>query len=263
MVSIIIINYNTFQLTCNCLQSVIEKTINVNYEIILVDNNSRECSPKKFKEKFPEIILIENFENLGFSKGNNLGISYAKGDYILLLNSDTELQNNAIKIIYDKLQSDCKIGAASAKLEYPSGTIQCCCQRFPSAWLNLIELSRLHKLLPYKIKAKLFFGSYFKHDEYAEPDWIWGTFFMLRRNLIDLMNGHKLNDIFFMYMEDMQWCFDVKKLGYKIVYIPEAFVIHHCGGSNGKTKKLIKDNYNVFLKKNYTYIHRKFIQLVS
>ena len=96
MVSIVIINYNTFQLTCQCIQSVIDLTGQVTYEIILVDNASSECDASLFKEKFPSITLVKNPDNSGFAKGNNLGIQHALGDIILLLNSDTYLTEDAV-----------------------------------------------------------------------------------------------------------------------------------------------------------------------
>src|ERR1700679_2214851 len=96
--SIIIINYNTFGLTCNCIQSIYDKLTDVEYEIVLVDNASVECDPNLFKEKFSGITLVINPVNTGFTGGNNTGIEYSKGEYLLLLNSDTELINNAPKI---------------------------------------------------------------------------------------------------------------------------------------------------------------------
>src|SRR6187551_458695 len=95
-VSIIIINYNTFDLTSNCIRSVVEQTKNVSYEIILVDNASVEKDAVEFSNIFPQIVLVKSSTNLGFAKGCNLGIEHSKGDYILLLNSDTVLVNNAV-----------------------------------------------------------------------------------------------------------------------------------------------------------------------
>src|SRR5690348_14253877 len=123
-VSVIIINYNTFEYTCNCIQSLIDKTMGVDYEIILVDNASSECNPDLFKEKFPQIILIKNSENSGFAAGNNLGIKHAKGEFILLLNSDTVFIENSILFIYEKCKPINNLGAATIQLIFPDGTIQ-------------------------------------------------------------------------------------------------------------------------------------------
>lgn len=261
LVSIVIINYNTFELTSKCIDSILFFTKEIDFEIILVDNDSKECSPKKFKEKFPEIILVESFENVGFSKGNNIGISHAKGEYILLLNSDTELINNAIKIVCDFLDKNQTIGAATSKLIYPNGKVQHCCQSFPSVWLRVLEFSRIHKLFPKNYVAKLFLGSYFDHESYVEPDWIWGTFFMFPKKILKELENQKLNDDYFMYVEDMQWCFDFQKLMYKIAYIPEAHTIHFVGGSPKNENGMINQNQLCFLRKNYSYLHYSLLKL--
>ncbi|HUS02661.1 MAG TPA: glycosyltransferase, partial [Chitinophagaceae bacterium] len=117
--SIIIINYNTFQLTCNCIRSIKEKLVDLTYEIILVDNDSSECDPNLFLKEFPDTRLIISAENTGFTGGNNIGIAKATGQYILLLNSDTELINNAPRICYDYMQQHPKAGMTTAQLTYP------------------------------------------------------------------------------------------------------------------------------------------------
>ena len=253
-ISIIIINFNTFQLTCNCIRSVIENTFEINYEIILVDNASTECDAEKFKVLFPKIHLIKSEINLGFSKGNNLGIKNSLSSVILLLNSDTLLKNNAIKICFEYLNKGSNIGVVSSSLLYPDEKLQACCQAFPSIWLSFLEKTRLHKILPSRLRAHIFYGSYFNHKEYAEPDWIWGTFFMFHRKIINDLQGCKLDDSFFMYMEDMMWCYDIRRIGYKIAYIPQAKVIHFMGSSSGKKEEFMKINFNKFLKRNYSLI---------
>lgn len=229
--SIIIINYNTFQLTCNCILAVIEKTKEVDYEIILIDNASKECDPEKFKQHFPKIKLIKSNTNLGFAGGNNLGLQTAKGEYILLLNSDTELKNNAIDLAIQKLESDNKIGALSSKLRYPDGHLQYPANRFPNLKTEIKELFRLNKFLSKQQRAEIFLGNEFDHLTERECDWIWGTFFLTRRDIIDKLGG-KLPDDFFMYAEDMQWCWKIKNLGYKIFYFSDAEVIHHLAASS-------------------------------
>lgn len=261
-VSIIIINYNTFQLTCNCIQSIIDKTVDVDYEIILVDNASTECNPAEFIEQFPNIKLLKTSENIGFAKGNNFGITYSNGEYILLLNSDTELTDNSIKTGLDYFLSDNNTGVITGKLIYPNGEIQHNCQRFPSLKYKLLEKLRLHKFLSKKSRGKLLFGPYFSYDEIAKPDWVWGTFFMFKKNILNLFPERKLHDNFFMYIEDMQWCFYIKNyLKKDIVFIPKICITHVCGGSNDSPNDFLVKNYNFFLatihSKFYNYILNK------
>jgi GT2 family glycosyltransferase len=250
-VSVIIVNYNTFSLTSQCIRSIYQYTTEVVFEIILVDNASTECDAGIFKKEFPDIIVIKNKENLGFAKANNVGIKASKGNVVLLLNSDTELKNDAISIAFNRLQSEKRNGAISVKLIFPDGSVQYQCQRFPSIGLLLAENLRLHKLLPASIRSRIFLSTYFKHESYIEPDSIWGTFFMFNKKILDEMPENKLNDEYFMYYEDKQWCVDIKKLGYKIAYEPAGIVVHYFGQSNAAKKKLMTENKELFLMKNY------------
>jgi GT2 family glycosyltransferase len=242
-VSVIIINYNTYSLTCKCIESVIKKTSGVLYEIIVVDNASTECNPDKFKENFPTIRLIKSNVNLGFSKGNNLGIEHASYDYLLLLNSDTELINNAILLAYQRILKDPAIGALSSKLLYPDGRVQPTASVFPSLKRELRELFRINKSISKDKRADYYLGDQFDHLKEKEAEWIWGAFFLTRKRIVDEFPGKKLHDSFFMYWEDVQWCYFLKKKGYKVLYYPEAEVLHHLSGSSSESEVELK-KYN-------------------
>lgn len=261
-ISIIIVNYNTFKLTCQCIESVIEnadKTI----EIVLVDNASTEKTPMGFNEIFPEMKLIKSDVNLGFSKGNNLGIFNSTGELILLLNSDTILKKGALTELSDFLSCNPQVAAVSGRLEYPDGVVQHNCQRFPSIKYQLFELLRLQKILPKKNSGKILFGSFFDYSSVAYPDWIWGTCFMFRRGLLDKLSGGKLPDDLFMYGEDMQWCMEFRKLGYKVAFQPSAKVIHFLGKSGGDKDLLVRENMNWIMEKYYCKPQIKAIQLLN
>lgn len=237
-VSIIIINFNTFQLTCNCLTSVIEKTREVNYEIIVVDNASIECDPSRFKDLFPEIHLIKSDVNLGFSKGNNLGIRHAKGDYILLLNSDTVLVNNAVKVACERIKSDSGIGVLTAKLVSENGSIQHSVHRFPSIKLELLELFRLPFFMKKRFKQTYFLSEFADYDHEIIGDWVWGTFFLFPRQILTKLENGRLSENFFMYYEDLEWCYHIKKIGYRVLYCPNAVVIHYTSSSTKTSEQL-------------------------
>ncbi len=258
MVSVIIVNYNTRELTTHCIRSVYQKTIGTEIEIILVDNASKECDAIVFKEAFPAIHLIKSDKNLGFAAGNNLGISVAKGDYILLLNSDTELVNDAISIAVEEIQKDPDIGVLSAQLLYPDGRTQPVAGSFPSLKHELFELLRLYKFERAVTKAKRLYGDLWDYSIAAEVDWVWGTFFLLPRNVLNRFPDKKLQEDFFMYFEDVQWCYFIKHtLRRKIVYNPKPVVIHHLSGSslNKDTKENFKNkilpNQRQFLLKEH------------
>ncbi|WP_051633058.1 glycosyltransferase family 2 protein [Thermonema rossianum] len=226
--SVIIVNYNTFELTCKCIESVLKHTSLSDYEIILVDNDSSECPPQLFQERFPEIELIVSPENVGFAKGNNLGIAKARGEYILLLNSDIELVEDAIVPLLDYMQHNPSVGVVSPMLIYPDGQLQHVAGRFPGLRYELIELFRLHKLLG----GGALLGWYFDHRRLVEADWVWGAFFLMRRQVLESFPRRRLPDDFFMYFEDVQWCYHIKKAGYKVVYNPIVKAVHHVSASS-------------------------------
>ena len=260
-VSIVIVNYNTFNLTCDCVDSIIKNEPTLRYEIIIIDNASTEIAAPEFKKIFPQITLIESKENIGFAKGNNMGIDRASGEYILLLNSDTILLNNAVSIALEFLHKHYQVSAVAGRLEFPNGKIQHNCQRFPNIKYQLIELFRLQKVFP-ELKKKLF-GPFFNYKEIAYPDWIWGTFFMFRKSILNELAYKKLADDFFMYVEDMQWCMEFSLRGYKIAFVPQAHVMHLMGSSGAAKNELIENNHSAFMKMYYSGWKRVIINFLK
>jgi GT2 family glycosyltransferase len=261
-VSVIIINYNTFQLTCEAVASIMEHTKGVSYEIIVVDNASTECDPGLFAERFPSIKLVRNPDNSGFAKGNNLGITHASGDTILLFNSDAACLNDALTLTYQALMAEPKLGLTTARLQYPDGRVQHSCGRFPSFSLQMMELLRLQKFMSAETRGEVLQGAFFSYDKPLYPDWVWGTYYHLKREVIDKMPGQHLADDFFMYAEDLQWSYTVRELGYTIKYVPEARVLHHFSQSTKKEKLLnqgnmILRNEDIFLQREYGWARTK------
>ena len=232
--SIIIINYNTFALTHKCIETVYRFTKNIDFEIILVDNASTECDAEIFKHDFPNITLIKSAQNVGFAKGNNLGIQQAKGEYILLLNSDIELIENSIYSCVEFLRNNPKVGVVSPMLIYPDGRIQSVANKFPSIKYELVELFRLHKFL---LPKDYLLGYYFDHKECKKADWVWGAFFLTKREVIQRFPDQKLPDKYFMYFEDVAWCYEIQNKGYAIQYIATTKAIHYLSASSKAEKK--------------------------
>lgn len=259
--SIIIINYNTFEITLKCIASVYENLKEDNFEIILVDNASVECEPDLFLEKYPTIHLIKSATNVGFAKGNNLGIEKAKYDTILLLNSDAFLTDNSTWEAVQYLQKNKNVAVITGQLQYPDGRLQHNCQSFPHVAKSIIEKLRLHKLLSKNKRGTFLQGFYFDYAQKGHPDWVWGAYFMFRKEKLEKLPHQQLNDDFFMYGEDMLWCFEFRKLGYEVVYFPQIKIIHLLGGSSGKAQEWINENYRQFLKKNYSFVHRFLLRL--
>ena len=256
MISIIILNYNTFDLTCQCIESIYKETKKVDFEIIIVDNASTVDDPDKFLELFPKIKLVKNTENRGFAGGCNDGIKVAKGDTILLLNSDTKLLNDAISITYDFLNTHPNVGIVTCRLENEDGSPQNNCYHFPSISKTLIELLRLQKFFPKSNFKKTLYGYFFDYDNIAYPDYIWGAFFMFPKKLLDIFPNQLLPETFWMYFEDMEWCWLARQAGYEIAFVPNGKVLHYGGKNhNPKALKMMNDNFNQFLKLYYNKMH--------
>ena len=232
-VSIVIVNFNTFELTSNCIRSIYNKVSGLDVEIILVDNASHERNPDDFINIFPEIILIKSEQNLGFAKGNNLGIAQAKGEYILLLNSDCELLNNAPLLSYDYMKKNNSCGLSTVQLQYPNGKLQYNCRRFRTISWELLEVVPLYLLLPKMKREELMLHHYFNHQRQIACDWVWGAYMFFPSKLLQQLPGGKLAEDFFMYCEDTLWCWQIKQLGYTINFLPEAKVMHVHKGTNG------------------------------
>jgi len=239
MVSVIIINYNTFQLTCDCISSILKHTKMVSYEIVLVDNASTERNPALFLEKFPSIKLVKSEKNLGFAGGNNLGIQHATGDTILLLNSDTYLTEDSISLSLAQLQKDSSIGVLGCRQLFPDGAIQYSARRFRSISWELLDLFRflLYFYTP-KARAHRMLGQYFPHDESLYVDWVNGAFFLFPRPLLNKLPQQQLDERFFMYAEDVLWCEQIKQAGYRVFFLATTSIIHLSSGSTAISKQL-------------------------
>ncbi len=243
--SVIVVNYNTFDYTAKCLESVLAHCNEIDKEIILVDNASNEKDPAAFKKQFPSIHLIESKVNLGYAGGNNLGIAEARGRYILLLNSDVLIQNNVIEEALRFMKDHPKTGAMSTRLVYPDGRHQPVANRFPFIQYEILELLRVHKLVNL---SRVMLGPFFDHEKAVGADWIWGAFFMMSRQALHALGG-KLPEDFFMYVEDLQWCYQIKKAGFRVDYYPCGDVIHYVSQSdeeNSAVEKLKKILPNEF-----------------
>ena len=235
LVSIIIINYNTFKITVDCIHSIIKYTSGVDYEVILVDNASPHENPDEFLKIFPNIKLIKAEQNGGFAKGNNLGIKEAKGDIILLLNSDTFLSEDSISKAANYLASHKDIGVLAIKLVYPNGKIQHSARKFRYLGNEILDLLRpLLFLLPYKKRARIMLNQYYNCDFNIYCDWVSGAFFMFPQYVLKCFPGNKLDERYFMYGEDQLWCYQIQLCGYKVFYLAETELVHIEGYSTSQ-----------------------------
>ncbi len=234
--SIVILNYNTKDLTLNCLNSVVEqyeKKLEKNeFEIILVDNNSTDdsvLSIKKYvlKKGLPNLKIIENKENLGFSKGNNLGAKQALGEYILFLNSDTEIKDMGLVRMLEFMESNSNVGIVGGRLKNPDNSIQKSAGKFYTLFnviLLLLGGERLGLLRESPSKV-------------SRTDWVSGACMMARKEIFKNLGGFE--EKLFMYMEDMELCFRAKKKGYLTYFYPNIELLHKERGSSNRTFAII------------------------
>lgn len=220
-VSIIILSYNTKDLLKACLTSVQEYT-KIPHEIIVVDNASKDESAQMVEEDFPNITLIENKENVGFAKGVNVGAKQAKGDYLLILNSDTEFVDDSLAQMVAFADEHKDAGAVGGK----TGK-----QRSFGKFLTLPYVFLL-------LYAERFIGKQeHNQDTVQKTDWVSGGFMLVRRSIFEQVGG--LDERIFMYIEDMELCFRIKQAGYGVYYFPKAQVKHLGQGSSNRSFAII------------------------
>lgn len=252
--SIIIINYNTCELTLNCLKSVYDSQTKYTYEVIVVDNNSHDDSVKEIENRYPDVRLICNKENLGFSKANNQGIRMAKGRYILLLNSDTIVEKHTFQQMLELMDQKPDLGAAGCKVVLPDGSLDKACRRgFPTPSASFYYAFGIAKLFPDNPRFNQYQLSYLDPDEEYPVDCLVGAFMMVRREAIEQVG--LLDEQFFMYGEDIDWCYRIKQAGWKNYYYPRTSITHYKGASSRKKPfKIIYEFHRamyLFHKKHY------------
>jgi len=229
--SVIIINYNVKQLLRECLYSIYHNTKRINFEITTVDNNSTDGSADMVHREFPEVRLIENWQNLGFAKATNQGLRQSKGRHILLLNPDTIVLPNALDKMVEFMDENPRAGALGCKLLYPDGTLQRSCRSFPTLVSAFFENTGLEKLFPKnKVIGRHRIG-YWDHNDIREVDQPTGAALMVRQEILSRVG--LMDEQFYMYYDDIDWCYRIKKRGWKIYFIPLAQIIHHGGQSAG------------------------------
>lgn len=260
--SIIIVNYNTRDLLKQCLASLImnyeSRIMNNEYEVIVVDNGSSDDSIDLLKKDFPEVKLITNSQNLGFAKANNLALREARGKFILLLNSDTVVEEDTLRVMVKFMDENPKVGVATCRVGLSDGSLDPACHRgFPTLWASLTYFFGLENLPPEQI-----FGHY--HLTYKDLNTIHeidspsGAFYLIRKQVIDEVG--LLDEDFFMYGEDLDWSYRIKEAGWKIMYVPDVKITHlkkQSGRENmdEETKRDATKNFyetmRIFYEKHY------------
>jgi GT2 family glycosyltransferase len=229
-VTVIIPSWNAKGFLQECIKSIIRETIHYRIKIIVVDNASTDGSPEMVKDQFPQIKLIINKENLGFAKACNIGMGLAKGKYIVIVNSDVIVGNECIDRMFKYMEKHSEIGILGPKILGQDGMVQRSCMGFPTLWNSFCRALALDTIFP---RAKLFGGqlmTYWSHNSIRSVDIINGCFWMVRQEALKQVG--LLDESFFMYSEDKDWCKRFTNAGWEVVFFPDAEAIHYGGGSS-------------------------------
>lgn len=262
-VSIVIVNFNTKQLTLDAIHSVFQSKTGYPYEILLVDNNSSDGSMEAFKREFPTLTMIENRENVGFARANNQAIKMAKGRYILLLNSDTIVYEETLQVMLDFMEEQPKVGASGCKVVLPDGSLDKACRRsFPTPQASLYHFLGLTKLFPDNSRFNQYQLGHLDPDKDYPVDCLVGAFMLLRRDVIEQVG--LLDEKFFMYGEDIDWCYRIKEAGWDIHYYPYTSIIHYKGASSRrKPFKIIYEFHRAMILFHRKHFAKKYSFIVN
>ena len=201
-------------------------------ETLVCDNNSEDRSPTMVAEEFPWVRLLAQSTNLGFTGGQNLMIEARGAPHVLLLNSDTVVHPGALDSLLAYLDANPEVGILGPKLLNPDGSLQLSCRRFPNPLAALFRNTPLGRLFPNNRFTREYLMKDFEHDRPREVDWVSGAALLARGELIDRIGG--LDPEFFMFCEDVDWCWRTWKAGYKVVYLPSSTITHAIGRSTDK-----------------------------
>lgn len=242
--SVVILNYNVRFFLELCLKSVEAAIADLDAEIIVVDNHSDDNSCEMVKELFPKVILIENLKNFGFSKGNNIGVAKAKGDYVCILNPDTVVAEDTFKILLDFAVTTPNVGIVGCKLIDGTG------QFLPESKRNVpTPLVSIQKILG---NSKFYYANHVKEDAIGKVSILVGAFMILKRSIYNDIDG--FDEDYFMYGEDLDFSYRIEKAGYQNYYNPFTTIIHFKGESTLRDKVYAKRFYEaiqIFFRKHF------------
>ena len=270
ILTIIIVNYNSKKVLYDCLNSIKDSGFNGKYEILVVDNNSSE-NIKDLENAFPWVNYYYNSSNLGFGAANNIGIKKSTGKFVLLLNPDTVINKDSLAPMIEYLNNHDDVGIVGCKIFDKTGEIERSTHSFPSLAKEFVHANEfIKKMLSYEsfsglMLKKIFnsksFESYWDHDSIKEVDHVTGACMMVKKEVIEKVG--LLDEAFFLYNEEVEWSYRIKKAGYKTIFLPDSNIIHLFGFSTKQRvqkqaiNKLLVERYRgmfYYFQKHYGFI---------
>ena len=231
--SCIIVNYQHSESLKDCLDSIYQTIQEIDFEVIIIDNSEEDPGLQSLKERYPKTQIVYNSTNVGFSKANNQAAKIARGNFLFILNPDTILKEQATNSMFRYIRSNLEIGALGPKVVNPDGSLQYSCRRYPNLWTSLFNrYSILTRLFPQNRFTRRYLMLDFNHNETLPVDWLSGCCLMIPKSVFEEVNGFDEN--YFLFNEDIDLCRMVHQTGKKVIYFPEAKIIHKVSTSNRK-----------------------------
>lgn len=253
-VSVVIVNYNVREYLANALESLRPALKGIRSEVIVVDNASTDGSVVMLRRSFPRVQLIASPENLGFARANNLAFRRARGRYLLLLNPDTVVQEDTVRVMRAYLDAHPDVGMAGCKILNPDGTFQLAARRsFPTPWVAATRLLGLSRLFPQSRLFGRYNLTYLNPEATYNVDAVSGSFMFVRRAVVDRVGG--LDERFFMYGEDLDWCYRIGQAGWKVRYVHTTAIIHYKGES---TRRSSIDELGTFYRAMQLFVEKHY-----
>ena len=235
VLSVIIVNWNGEEYLDECLDSIYRHTRDTVIEVILVDNASKDNSLSLVRSSYPQVRIIENDANLGFAKANNVAFEHCRGKYILLMNPDTRILGDALSEMVEFMSEHPEAGISGCKVLNPDLSLQPACRRtIPTPWIAFYRLVGLSRIFPTSKRFGRYNLGFMDPDSEMEVDAVSGSFLMLRREI--LKDVGYLDERFFLYGEELDWCLRVQRKGWKVLYNPKAEIIHYKGGLSKRNR---------------------------
>lgn len=253
--SIVIVSYNVRDFLGQALTSIQKALLGISHEIFVVDNASTDGTVEYLEKRHPEVTLIANSENVGFGRANNQAIARSQGAYICVINPDTIVQEDTFTVLLEFFEKHPEAGAIGSKILNPDGTLQLACRRsFPTPWVAFTKIAGLASLFPHSRLFGRYNLTYLDPEQVAEVEAISGSFMLVRKTVIDAVGG--FDEAFFMYGEDLDWCYRIRNGGWKIYYVPHTQIVHFKGESSKKSpfaqRRLFYEAMRLFVNKHFS-----------
>jgi len=263
-VSIAIVTWNNAREIAECLAPL--ASLPESWEVWVADNASADRTVEIIGNDFPRVRVIANVENLGFAKACNQIVANTGGEYVLFLNPDSIASKDALEKALHDIERDEQIGVLGVRLSDETGDLQKSAYRFPNVFNSFIEKLGLYRLLSNDRKREILLGDYFDHQSSREVDWLYGAFMLSRRSAIEKAGG--IPEDYFLFAEDLDFCYLVKKAGYKIWFSAECEIIHKGNQSAGqlpsiwRVERTILSKY-AFCFNRFGWFRTRLIQLID